>query len=132
VSTLYFSQAPVPSHRPSVPQDALPASRQVLCGSAAPAAALTHLPSEPGRPQLRHEPVQADSQQTPSAQMPGVSLPSASTCPAHTEFAPHFWPRASSPLHCPISEPAANRHGCVGAQSLSDLQVVLQAPFAQR
>ena len=59
----YSWQAPAPSHLPFVPQLAAPLSVQDLRVSALPAATMVHLPCEPGRPQLRQEPVQAFSQQ---------------------------------------------------------------------
>lgn len=127
VSTLYFSQAPVPSHRPSVPQDALPVSLHVRRGSEVLAATLTHLPSEPGRAQLRHAPVQADSQHTPSTQRPSVPFE-----PAQSLLAAHFCPLASRPLQAPTVFPVGKRHGWLGAQSPSDRQSVRQAPFAHR
>ena len=45
VPATYFWQAPLPSHFPSVPQDAAPASVQVPCGSDAPTATLVQVPS---------------------------------------------------------------------------------------
>jgi hypothetical protein len=44
VPETYFWQAPLPSHFPSSPQDATPASLQVPCGSGAPTATLVQVP----------------------------------------------------------------------------------------
>ena len=63
----YFSQAPVPSHTPSVPQLVAPWSAQSLCGSV-PTSAGMQVPTLPTEEQVTHVPVQALLQQTPSAQ----------------------------------------------------------------
>jgi hypothetical protein len=124
VSISYFSQAPVPSHRPSVPQDATPVSLQVLCGSAAPFATFLHWPGDPGSAQLRHAPVHADSQHTPSTHWPD----------SQSVAAEHFCPLPSLPLQRPTLTPptVACTQGWLGAQSASVAQVAPQAPFAQR
>ena len=63
-------QEPVPSHRPFVEQAPAPRFGQRLRGSGAPAPAGVHVPFEPGSAQETQEPVQAESQQTPSTQLP--------------------------------------------------------------
>jgi hypothetical protein len=55
---------------------------QTPCGSAAPAGLDAQVPSEVDSAQLRHEPVQAELQQTPSTQKLGAhSVPAEQGCP---------------------------------------------------
>jgi hypothetical protein len=77
----YVWQPPAPVHRPLVPQEAGPWSRQTRRGSVPPAAArgsgtsaptATQRPRALGSAQNWHCPSQADSQQTPSAQKPDL------------------------------------------------------------
>jgi hypothetical protein len=65
----YFSQAPVPSHTPSVPQLFTPWSSQSLWGSV-PSSAGMQVPTVPVEAQVTQVPVQALLQQTLSAQNP--------------------------------------------------------------
>ena len=65
----YFRHAPAPSHLPSVEHMAVPRSRQVPRGSLAPTATRVQRPrAVPDNAQLRHAPVHAVLQQTPSTQ----------------------------------------------------------------
>ncbi len=66
----YFSQLPVPSHLPLVPQDAAPLSWQAPRGSTLSAATIKQWPGEVASAQYEQVPVQALSQQTPSTQNP--------------------------------------------------------------
>jgi hypothetical protein len=63
----YFWQTPA-WHFPVVPQLALPVSLQMPAGSALPVGTLVHVPTVPARAQDWHDPLQAELQQTPSAQ----------------------------------------------------------------
>ncbi len=47
VPPAYFRQAPLPSQKPSVPQEVFPWSWQVPCGSAVPLGTLVQAPGEP-------------------------------------------------------------------------------------
>jgi len=118
--TGYFWHAPLPSHRPLVPQVAGPSSRQVLRGSGDPLATSTHRPGEPDKAQLRHGPVQLLSQHTPSTHCPEPHSPeSEQDCP----FC--FLPQESLPL-------LSGAHAMPGAQSASVAQVGLHAPLPHR
>jgi hypothetical protein len=66
----YDRQPAAPSHLPSVPQLAAPASVQMLRGSEAPAGTAVQRPIDDGSAQLRHAPPHASPQQTPSTQKP--------------------------------------------------------------
>jgi hypothetical protein len=66
----YFWQLPLPSHLPSVPQDAAPASLQVPCGSDAPTATLVQVPRVLLSAHDWQAPAQALLQQMPCAQKP--------------------------------------------------------------
>jgi len=70
VPCTYFWQTPLPSHLPSFPQVAAPASLQVPCGSDAPRATLVQVPSVLERAHDWQAPVQALLQQIPWAQNP--------------------------------------------------------------
>ena len=83
----YLRQLPAPSHRPSVPHDDAPWSAHVTRGSAEPAGISVQRPSEDGSEQLRHDPVQASAQHTPSTQK--LLAQSADTV--------HGWPIAFGP-----------------------------------
>ena len=126
----YIWQAPVPSHKPSVPHDALPWSLQPLRGSNAPAAMLRHWPGEPGRLQLRQAPPHALSQQTPSTHCldsqslgsaqdtPGFLFPHVPVVVPFCEVATHWWPdsQSASTRHEPLQAPFEQRNG---AQSIT-------------
>jgi hypothetical protein len=88
-----------------------PAARR---GSGALTATGTQRPGEVGRPQFMHLPVQAESQQTPSAQKPDL----------HWLVAVHGWPRPRRPQLPPV-------HMFGTAQSALPAQTTLQAPSAQ-
>src|SRR5262249_7983318 len=78
----YFWQPPEPSHLPLVPQVETSWVAQVLCGSEAPAATAVHLPSVWGSAHDLQPALQAELQQTPSAQKPVAhSVPAAHGCP---------------------------------------------------
>jgi hypothetical protein len=66
VPLAYSWQLPLPSHLPLLPQPGAPESLHIWRTSIPPAGTIVHLPSEPGRLQLRQAPVQAFSQQMPS------------------------------------------------------------------
>jgi hypothetical protein len=68
VPTAYLRHPPAPSQRPSVPHEVAPWSAHTLRLSTAPLASGVHLPFDDVSAQLRHAPVQAVSQQTPSTQ----------------------------------------------------------------
>jgi len=68
VSRTYFEQLPMPSHLPVVPQVDRPMSWHMPRGSGLSASTGQQVPSRPIRLQLRHGPLQATLQQTPSAQ----------------------------------------------------------------
>jgi hypothetical protein len=78
----YLWQPPDPSQVPSVPQEEACWSVQAPWGSVPPAGLGAQVPSEVDSAQLRHEPVQAELQQTPSAQkVEAHSLPAEQGCP---------------------------------------------------
>jgi hypothetical protein len=70
VSRAYFWQPPTASHSPFWPHVDAPWSVQILRVSTASASSGQQVPSRPIRLQLRHGPLQATLQQTPSAQKP--------------------------------------------------------------
>jgi hypothetical protein len=70
VPSAYVEQPPTPSHCPVWPQVDVPWSLQTLCGSGAPIAMGQHTPGRSGWLQDTQAPVQAELQQTPSAQKP--------------------------------------------------------------
>ena len=108
----------MPSHTPLVEQEATPRSLQVLRGSGAPPATFKHRPGEPGRLQLRHEPLQLLSQQTPSTHWPEAhSLEAEQGCPIPR--GPH------SPVVTPFT--VCCTHWFPGRQSVSALQFLTQA-----
>ena len=110
VPTAYLRHPPAPSQRPSVPHEVAPWSLQTLRLSTAPAASGVHLPFDDVSAQLRHEPVQAVSQQTPSAQKPDLqSVPTVQIPPGWR--GPHLPPTHATPA----------------MQSASEAQVSLQA-----
>jgi hypothetical protein len=82
----YFSQAPVPSHSPSVPHPATPWSSQLSRGSV-PMSAGIQVPELSALAQVRQTPPHASLQQTPSAQNPE----------AHWAFPVHGVPIAPEP-----------------------------------
>lgn len=100
----YLRQPPAPSHLPSVPQVEAPISRHIVRGSAAPATDIVHLPTEPASAQLRHAPVHAVLQQTPSTQCwfkqsPSMEQACPSTLGPQLPVATtHAWPSAQSAL----------------------------------
>jgi hypothetical protein len=115
VLAAYLRQPPVPSHLPSVPHVAAVMSVQVSRGSAAPNAAMVHLPMAPASAQLRHAPVHAVLQQTPSTQC-------------------WFWQSVLAAHFCPSSFgpqlPVATMHEFPSAQSASEVHLEMQPPFA--
>jgi hypothetical protein len=117
VPIAYFRQTPVPSHLPSVPHVAAVASLHVSRGSAAPLAAIVHLPTEPASAQLRHAPAQAVLQQTPSMQFPFW----------HSVLLAHFCPSSFGP-----QLPIATTQAMPSAQSAFVVHLELHAPFAHR
>jgi hypothetical protein len=86
-----------------------------MCGSSPPAGTGVHVPSDDGNLQLRHAPVHALSQHTPSAQK----------LLRHSLAAPHGNPPGFLP-----QLPAT--HALPATQSASVVQRLLQAPSAQR
>jgi hypothetical protein len=115
VPTAYLRQPPAPSHLPSVPHEAAPWSLQTLRLSIAPAASGVHLPFDDSSEQLRHEPVQAWSQQTPSTQK--------------------FDLQSAAALHVPpfcLGPQLLLTQATPAMQSASDSQRCLHAPAAQR
>src|SRR5690349_4404250 len=72
VPAAYFWQAPLPSHRPFVPHESACASLQTPCASGSPAATFEHVPFLPATAQETQAPVQAESQHTPSTQLPNA------------------------------------------------------------
>ncbi len=115
----YFWQAPLPSHSPFWPHVVTPSSWQLPRGSSAPLATFKQRPGDPGRAQLRQEPVHSLSQQTPSTHCPETqSSADLQDCP----FC--FFPQDSFPL-------ASLAQAMPGAQSLSEEQDGVQAPLLQ-
>jgi hypothetical protein len=111
----YLWQPPAPSQRPLVPQEAGVWAVQTPRGSALPGAMGMHRPGALGSPQLRHAPVQALSQQTPSTQwLLAHSLAVLQTLPSLR--GPQF----------------LLTHATPGAQSASLPHVTVQAPSTQR
>jgi hypothetical protein len=72
----YLRQAPAPSHIPSLPQLVAPSSAHSLAGSV-PAGTGEQVPTLPAMLQASQAPMQALSQQTPSAQIPLEHSPGA-------------------------------------------------------
>src|SRR5262245_42245166 len=93
VPILYFWQPPLPSHLPLVWHEAAVMSLQTPRGSLLPATIGVHLPSAEDSAQLRHAPVQAVSQHTPSTQW----------VERHSEFAEHARPGSFGP-HSPMTQ----------------------------
>ncbi len=97
VPSAYIAQPPTPSHWPVWPQVDDPWSLQTLCGSAAPMSMGQQTPARSGRLHDTQAPVQAELQQTLSAQnperqssflahfAPGMRLP-------QLPVASHAWP----------------------------------------
>ena len=97
VPSAYMAQPPTPSHWPVWPQVDDPRSLQTMCGSAAPMSVGQQTPARSGRLQETQAPVQAELQQTLSAQnpdrqssflahfAPGMRLP-------QLPVASHAWP----------------------------------------
>src|SRR5262245_8625016 len=88
VPTAYLRHPPAPSQRPSFPHDVAPWSVQTLRSSTAPAASNVHLPFVAVSEQLRHAPVQAVSQHTPSTQNPDLQSAATLQTPPFC-FGPH-------------------------------------------
>ena len=115
VPTGQLWQPPLPSHLPLVEQLLCGISLHMLRGSAVPAAIGVQRPIVAARLQLRHAPVHAWSQQTPSTQW---------LC-WHSASAVHDWPSCFGPQvlltqAMPVSQSALVAH------------VLVQAPVAQR
>ena len=73
---------PLPSHRPSVLQEAAPLLRHVPCGSTAPSGTLLQVPSAVGSAHVWHDPLHVELQHTPCAQnFERHSVPSAQVFP---------------------------------------------------
>jgi hypothetical protein len=111
VPILYFWQPLAPSHLPFVEQAAAVMSWHTPRGSLLPAAIDVHLPGVEAREQLRHAPVHAPSQHTPSTQW----------VERHSAPAEHGWPFCLGP-HSPLTQ------ACPISQSASLLQTLLHAP----
>jgi len=110
----YFWQAPAPSQWPLVPQAAGPWSAQPPPRSAVPAGTGVHCPGVPGKAHERQLPVQAVSQQTPSAQKPDW----------HWSAVLQGWPGPRRP-QLPFKQ------ACGDAQSAYEAHSSRQAPSAQ-
>jgi hypothetical protein len=111
VSAAYFAQPPSPSQAPVWPHVEVGVAVQILCGSATPVAVGQQVPIRPLWAQLTHGPVQATLQQKPSAQKPE----------AHWLAAVQTAPAGRLP-QLPFT------HFTLAAQSVSDEQLVTQAP----
>ena len=99
---------PLPSHIPSVPQVATPASVQAASGSV-PAAMFVQVPSVPVSAHEAQVPEQLDAQQTPCWQRPEAqAVPTVQA-----------WPSGAS-----VQVPALQMLGAV--QSVSAVQLILQ------
>jgi hypothetical protein len=110
VPAAYRRQMPPMSQRPSVLQEAAPRSTQTPRRSGLPAATAVQCPIADGSAQLRQEPMQALSQQTPSTQFPL----------SHSPPCWHDWPTGLGP-----QLPATQTLPVV--QSLSDVHRLTQA-----
>ena len=116
VPAAQYRQFPEPSHFPSVPQVAADMLAHIVRGSAPPAGVRVQRPIEPGEEQLRHAPVQAVLQHTPSTQLP-------------------FWQSVLATQTCPSTslEPQLLfTQGWPSLQSESRVQIDGQIPFTQR
>jgi hypothetical protein len=105
----YLRQLPWPSHLPSFPQLAAPASVQMPAGSLAPASTRLQRPGDPGRLQDRQAPLQALSQQTPWAQKPDSHSPPAEQAPPFV-FLPHEPPWHEVPAEHPVLAVQDSKH----------------------
>jgi len=115
VPTLYFWQAPAPSHLPFVEHAAAVRSVQSARGSTLPAGIDVHLPGAEAREQLRHAPVQVVSQQMLSTQWEDW----------HSASSEHGCPLPLGP-HRPLT------HTWPVSQSLFVTQILLHASVTQR
>ncbi len=111
----YVRQPPVPSHLPSVPQEAAPWSVHTFRGSLDPAGMGVQVPMAVDSAQLRQLPAHAESQQTPSTQNPV----------AHSPGPPHDCPFGLRP-QLPFWQ------DCPPTQSASVVQRLRQEPPEQR
>jgi hypothetical protein len=111
VPILYFWQPPAPSHFPFVEQAPGVMSSQTPRGSGLPAGIDVHLPGVDASEQLRHAPVHAPSQQTPSTQW----------VDRHSVPAEQGWPFCFGPQR-PLT------HAWPASQSASLRQILLHAP----
>jgi hypothetical protein len=99
----YFSQAPAPSQKPSLPQLDAPSSVQSLRGSVLTSAGM-QVPTFPDAAQVSQIPVQALLQQTPSAQyVEAQSVFALQGCPICT-VPPVVW-SAGDPMSTPVVPP---------------------------
>jgi hypothetical protein len=113
VPVAYFAQPPAPSQRPFVPHEVAPWSWQTFRLSTLLAGMGVQVPFAEASAQLRHEPVQAVSQQTPSTQLPDAQSVAALQTPPFVSL-PQLWFWQAIP----------------GAQSAFVLHVALHAPAA--
>ena len=105
VPPAYFRQAPLPSQKPSVPQEAEPLSVQVACGSAEPFGTLVQVPGEVESAHDWQAPEQADEQQTDCEQKPEP----------HSAAVTQAWPRPLRP-HEPLLQTAGEAQSLLAVQ----------------
>jgi hypothetical protein len=114
VSAAYLAQPPMPSQLPVCPQVDWAVWLQILWGSGTFSAVGSQVPKRPACLQLTQGPVQAELQQTPSAQCPEAHCPGVVV--------------QSAPFGLRPQLPAT--HLVLGTQSESEAQVLTQALVA--
>ena len=115
VPTAYLAHPPCPLQKPLSPQVSGGSRRHTSCGSGTPAGAGRHSPTNSGRAQLTHGPLQARLQHTPSAQKPEAhSVPLAQGTPTSASTQP-VWGQHTPATHRPVSHSGWQAHACPAA-----------------